>query len=244
MQEIAQREAADKSREPVSPDLGGIIKMERWQDQLGALENIFQAALEQEHRLSPEEVEEIYALLENQAAFQASHGALPPLPITSELEVQVRQQRDEFGRLARETTAKYFKIYKLDQLTSWEPLPRVIFDEAYYYGSDGPSSDLVRSTLAELSIHGPKRTREMQDVSTHWEEAWKDVSGGWQYSTTHEILVRYANGLPEGAHASVYNTVGVEYSATADFADGQIAKICLSDLKGMELTFARTKGYG
>ena len=62
--------------------------------------------------------------------------------------------------------------------------------------------------------------------------------------TTHEILVRYANGLPEGAHASVYNEVGAEYSATADFADGQIAKICLSDLNGMELTFARTKRDG
>ena len=241
MQEIIQREVADKSREPAPPDLGGIIKMERWQDQLGALENIFQATLEQEHRLSPEEVEEIYALLENQAAFRASHGVLHPLPITSELEVRARQQHDEFGRLAKETTAKY---YKLDQLTSWEPLPRVILDEAYYYGSAGPSSDLVRSTLAELSIHGPKRTREMQDVSTHWEKAWKDVFGGWQYSTTHEILVRYVNGLPEGAHAAVYNAVGAEYSATADFADGQIVKICLSDLNGMELTFARTKRDG
>ena len=244
MQEIAQKEAADKSREPAPPDLGGIIKMERWQDQLGALENIFRATLEQEHRLLPEETEEIYALLENRAAFRASHGALPPLPITSELEVRARQQRDEFGRLARETTAKYHKIYELDLPTSWEPLPRVIFDEAYYYGSDGPSSDLVRSTLAELSIHGPKRTREMQDVSTHWEKAWKDVFGAWQYSTTHEILVRYANGLPEGAHASVYNAVGTEYHATADFADGQIAKICLSDLNGTELTFARTKRVG
>ena len=162
MQEIAQRETADQSREPAPPDLGGIIKMERWQDQLEALEAIFQATLEQEHRLSPEAVEEIYALLENQADFRASHGALPPLPVTSELEVQARQQHDEFGRLARETTAKYSKIYELDQLTSWEPLPRVIFDAAYYYGSTGPSPDLVRSTLAELSIHGPKRTREMQ----------------------------------------------------------------------------------
>ena len=241
MQEIVQREAANKSVEPAPPDLGGIMKMERRQDQLEALENVFQAVLEQQHRLSPEEIGEIYALLENRAAFRASHGALLPLPITSELEVQARQQRDEFGRLARETTAKYFKVYKLDQLTSWEPLPRAIFDAAYYYGSDNPSPDLVRSTLAELNIHGPKRMREMQDVSTHWEKAWKNASEDWRYSTTHEILVRYVNDLPEVAHASVRNGVSSEYYANADFADGQIAEICLSDLKGMRLVFARNK---
>ena len=239
MQEVLRGETAAQSKEIEAPDLSGIMQMECQQDQLEALMGVFQAILKREHKLSPEDIEEIYTSLEDQTVFR------PDIPILAATEreksysgARVRQQFDEFGRPARETTARYSKI---DPQDDWEDLPRLILDATYHYRSASRDLDIVRGTLTKLEIRGPARKDEVQNVSTYWVKPLKKVSSQWRNFNTHQTCASYHNGLPVSAYVYAYDSKRVRYLANADFTDGQIAKISLSDLKGgdTELTFIR-----
>lgn len=239
MPEVLRGETAGKSKEIEAPDLGEIMQMECWQDQLEALTGVFQAILKREHKLSPEDIEEIYASLEDQTVFRPASEVLPATEREkSYLGTRVRQQLDEFGRPARETTARYLKINPQD---NWENLPRLILDATYHYRSASSDLDIVRGTLTKLEIRGPARKDEMQNVVTCWVKPLKKVSSLWRNLNTHKTCASYYNGLPVSAYVYAYDSKRIRYLANADFTDGQITKICLSDLKSTdtELTFIR-----
>ena len=230
----------ERLRGPAVPDLRAIASMEGERDQLEALTNVFLTVLEQDHKLSAERATELLADVNFPAndfeLVAAWHWPERREFRDSSEHVKFKKRHDSKARTAGETVvSRVFRYLNNDDRQEYVPCS--IIDVDYQYASNkgfdgGPFGDwnLIRSTRAELTFHGPLFESALQTVRTNWYKSRLDDFDRQLHQTTHEISASYIGETAQSAHIIAYDGDKIAYLAQAGFTDGQMTGIHLFDM--------------
>lgn len=222
------REAVSLSAEKLDPlttppELSKIIHLKDTASLLTRLEKVCQITLDQEHRLSAEDLRTMHDDFCRLADEQAADVEVTQEQARGETRlVMTKERRDDFGRLDQESIIKWYTDER-----RWPP--EHICISTLKYESGDPSARAIRVSSMDAFISGRPRSQGWvsQSVMTQWfEPARLNGAGNRIRHQTGYVVAHWENDLP--CSADIRTDRGY---ATAYCADGQITLLCLGDYR-------------